>query len=66
MATAKSKQTLPTRPEELATILDVSPKQLRAFLRAEFPRPKEAKGTSWTLNEKMVSACVEHFSKDEA
>lgn len=54
-----------SRPEELAKQLNVSAKQIRAFLRAEFPRAVEAKGTSWTLTSKQVAAVTEHFSSDD-
>ena len=57
--------TLPTRPEDLAEVLGVKAKQLRAFLRSEFPRDKEAKGTSWELTPAMAEACKVHFAKTE-
>ena len=61
--------TTTVRPEDLAKELEVSSKQLRAFLRSNFPRKAEEKGTSWELNAKQVKACREHFAtsdEDEA
>ena len=57
--------TLPNRPEALAEVLGVKAKQLRAFLRSEFPRDKEARGTSWELTPAMAKSCQEHFSSND-
>lgn len=49
------------RPEQLAQSLGVSGKVVRAFLRREFPRPNEAKNTTWVLDEAMAKATLAHF-----
>jgi len=56
MATAKT-----YTPNQLAKALDVSPKQLRAYLRANFTRPADAKGTSWVIDAATAKAVVAHF-----
>ena len=55
------------RPEDLAKELGVSGKQIRAFLRSEFSRGPEAKGTSWTLTAEMADKVRARFvpSDDE-
>lgn len=52
------------RPADLATELDISAKALRGFLRREFPRPTEAKNTSWLLSEEMVDKARAHFTAE--
>ena len=52
-------------PKELANALSVDPKRLRAFLRANFTRPNEAKNTSWSIGPEAVAAATEHFAKSE-
>jgi hypothetical protein len=52
-------------PKELAAKLEVDPKRLRAFLRANFTRPAEAKNTSWSIGPDAVKAATEHFAKSE-
>jgi len=56
------------RPEMLASELEVSGKQIRAYLRKEFPRTKETKNTAWELNAKQADAVRNHFTPvaDEA
>ena len=49
-------------PEELAKELEVSGKQIRAWLRANFPRSKEQKNTSWHLSPAMAKKVREAFS----
>lgn len=53
------------RPEDLAKELGVSGKQIRAYLRSEFSRGPEAKGTSWTLTEDMAAKVVARFTPSE-
>jgi len=55
-----------TRPEDLAKEIGVSGKIVRSFLRATFPRPAEAKNTSWVLTPKMNDAVRSHFAKRQA
>lgn len=43
-----------TTPEALAKELGVSGKQVRAFLRANFPRAAEKKNTSWAISPAMA------------
>jgi len=50
-----------TRPEDLARVLGISGKVVRAYLRATFPRPIEAKNTSWSLTPKMAEQTYTHF-----
>lgn len=54
-----------TTPKELAAELQVDPKRLRAFLRANFTRPADAKNTSWSIGPDAVTAAREHFAKSE-
>jgi len=49
------------RPEEVASVLGVSGKLVRGYLRMTFPRPIEAKGTTWVLNGEQVNATIDHF-----
>jgi hypothetical protein len=49
------------RPEQIAENLGVSGKVVRAYLRKQFPRPEEAKNTSWVLDEKMAAQTLKHF-----
>lgn len=49
------------RPEDVATHLGVSGKLVRSYLRATFPRPIEAKGTTWVLTERQAAATIKHF-----
>jgi len=49
------------RPETVALALGVSGKLVRAYLRMTFPRPLEAKGTTWVLTNDQTIAVVEHF-----
>jgi hypothetical protein len=52
-------------PKMLADELSVDPKRLRAFLRANFARPAEAKNTSWSIGADAVKAARAHFAKSE-
>ena len=49
------------RPEALANDLGISGKVVRAYLRATFPRPIEAKGTTWVLTAAQANATYAHF-----
>jgi len=49
------------RPEEVANVLGVSGKLVRGYLRMTFPRPSEAKGTTWVLNADQLNATLDHF-----
>jgi hypothetical protein len=54
-------------PKALAEELQVDPKRLRAFLRANFARPAEAKNTSWAIAPEAIEAAREKFApKPEA
>jgi hypothetical protein len=55
-----------TRPEDLAKEIGISGKIVRAYLRATFPRPAEAKNTSWVLTPKMNASVRAHFAKRQA
>ena len=50
-------------PSELAERLNVSPKNLRAYLRANFPRNAEAKNTSWTIDLDTAKAVQAHYAE---
>jgi len=52
-------------PKQLAADLQVDPKRLRGFLRANFARPTEAKNTSWSIGPEAAKAAREHFAKSE-
>jgi hypothetical protein len=55
-----------TRPEELANALGISGKVVRAYLRSTFPRPANAKNTSWSLTPKMVAQTKAYFAKRQS
>lgn len=63
--TQEEETTQAVRPADLASDLEVSAKALRGFLRREFPRPNDAKNTSWTLTPEMVEAATAHFTPSE-
>ena len=52
-----------TRPEDLAATLGISGKVVRAYLRRTYPRPANAKGSTWTLNAKQVTDTLTYFKK---
>jgi hypothetical protein len=70
MATAKKAQTEPVtvRPEELADELGVNGKAVRAFLRKNFARAAEAKGSRWTIDASgpVAAAVREKFTPQPA
>jgi hypothetical protein len=49
------------RPEQIANALGVSGKLVRGYLRMNFTRPAEAKGTTWVLDNEQTNAVVDHF-----
>jgi hypothetical protein len=49
------------RPETLASDLGISGKIVRSFLRANYTRPIEAKGTTWVLDAEQANATFDHF-----
>jgi hypothetical protein len=60
MATS-TKRTRTYRPEELASALGISGKIVRAHLRRTYPRPSQAKGSTWVLNAKQASETLAYF-----
>jgi len=46
-------------PEQLAAELGISGKTLRAWLRANFPRPAAQKGSDWSLSPEHIAAARE-------
>lgn len=54
------------RPETIANALGISGKLVRGFLRSNFTRPIEAKGTTWVLDAKQAQSTVDHFMKRRA
>jgi hypothetical protein len=49
------------RPEQIASALGISGKIVRAYLRKTFPRPANAKGTTWVLDAKQAGSTLKHF-----
>jgi hypothetical protein len=55
------------RPEMLAEELNISGKQIRQYLRKEFPRTKDQRNTAWELTSKQADNVRSHFAPaDEA
>jgi len=52
-----------TRPETLASELNISGKLIRAYLRANFTRKPEHKNTAWMLTPAQVKNVRAHFAK---
>jgi MoxR-like ATPase len=53
-------------PNELAALLGVDGRTVRAFLREEYPREEAEAGTTWELELELAHAVVERFSSDPA
>ena len=49
------------RPEQLAEALGISGKVVRAYLRKEYTRPADAKGTTWVLTADQAKSTLAHF-----
>jgi len=49
-------------PNEVAADLGVTPKQVRDWLRATYPRREDERHSRWHLTPEMVSAARAHFS----
>lgn len=56
----------PLTPKALAEDIGIDAKVLRSFLRKTYPRPIEAKNTSWIVPADAAKAAKEHFAKQEA
>lgn len=56
----------PLTPKALAEEIGIDPKVLRSYLRKEFPRPQEAKNTTWIVPAPAATKAKEHFAKKEA
>lgn len=50
-------------PKELAEILEISAKTLRAYLRKNHERTLEEKCSAWVLDAKTVKSCTARFTK---
>ena len=50
-------------PTDLAEELGISPKSLRAWLRTNFSRPADAKGSRWVLTADQEKAARKHYTK---
>jgi len=50
-------------PKQLAAEIGVDAKSLRGFLRKNFTRAAEVKGTSWIITKEAADAAREHFAK---
>lgn len=61
-----SDSTTPLTPKALAEEIGIDAKSLRGFLRKTFPRPVEAKNTSWIVPADAAKAAKDHFKKQEA
>ena len=54
------------RPEDLARELGMTDgKRVRAFLRQTFPRPADAKNTSWALTQEQADAVRARFTPSD-
>lgn len=53
-------------PKALAEEIGCDAKSLRGYLRKEYPRQAEAKGTSWIVPADAADAAREHFAKQRA
>src|SRR5262245_34623566 len=51
------------RPEDLAATLGISGKVVRAYLRKTYPRPANAKGSTWVLSQAQATATLAYFKK---
>tara|TARA_B100002052_G_scaffold108365_2_gene99888 strand:+ start:3913 stop:4167 length:255 start_codon:yes stop_codon:yes gene_type:complete len=51
------------KAKELADMLQISDKTLRAWLRVNFTRPLSEKGKEWDLNDKQIIAAIEWFKR---
>tara|TARA_B100000700_G_scaffold176273_1_gene194707 strand:- start:268 stop:495 length:228 start_codon:yes stop_codon:yes gene_type:complete len=51
------------KAKELADMLQISDKTLRAWLRVNFTRPLSEKGKEWNLNDKQIIAAIEWFKR---
>jgi len=51
------------KAKELADMLQVSDRTLRAWLRVNFTRPLSEKGKEWDLNDKQIIASIEWFKR---
>lgn len=64
MAEAKAKgKTKIFRPEQLAAELKVSGKEIRGWLRQQYPRTAEQRNTAWELDAKQAAAVRKRFTK---
>jgi hypothetical protein len=60
---AKKPAEVPTiTATELAALVERDPKQVRAYLRKEFARDPEAKGSSWKITAQLQEQTVNHFT----
>ena len=51
------------KAKELADMLQISDKTLRAWLRVNFTRPLSEKGKEWELNDHQIIASIEWFKR---
>ncbi len=51
------------KPKELADMLQISDRTLRAWLRVNFTRPLSEKGKEWELNDHQIIASIEWFKR---
>lgn len=49
-------------PKDLAAELNIDPKRLRGYLRSTFPRPAEAKNTTWGIEPAVADAARARFA----
>src|SRR5262245_59196123 len=52
-------------PTEIANGLNMDPKQLRAYLRANYTRDPSMKEKSWHLNAEVAAQVIEHFTRSK-
>lgn len=52
-------------PREVASRLGVQPRDVRAFLRRQYPRGEQSLGNRWHLDPTQVEEVEEHFKRRE-
>lgn len=62
MATKKQQEVEAMTAEQLAESVNRSGKVVRAYLRRNFTRPTEAKGSRWMIEGSIVEAVQSHFA----
>ena len=53
-------------PKNLAARMGISPKRLRAMLRAEYPRAVEVKGKKWEISPELAKEVQKAYKERKA